>query len=86
MSESETRGAADTQGDGDATFIGPRHRERPAAESVVVRIVATCGIIGIAVALAAVLGWQDVAAWLIGLVVSTFSVAVAALLWSSRRL
>ena len=50
------------------------------------RLVATCGIVGIAVALAAILGTQDVAAWIIGLVISLTSVILAALLWSSRQL
>lgn len=49
-------------------------------------MIATCGIVGIAVALAAILGTQDVAPWIIGLVVSVASVVLAALLWSSRTL
>jgi hypothetical protein len=49
-------------------------------------VVATCGIIAIGTALAAILGSQDVAGWIVGLVVSSASVALAALLWSSRQL
>lgn len=67
-------------------FIGPRDRPRRGLESSLVRIVATCGVIGIAVALAAVLGTQNISAWVIGLVVSTLSVVLAAILWSSRML
>jgi hypothetical protein len=50
------------------------------------RIVATAGIIGIAVALGAVLVGQDVAGWIVGLVIGLTSVCLAALLWSSRQL
>ena len=67
------------------TFIGPRG-PRWRAESVVVRIVATSGIVGISVALAAILGTQDVAYWITGLVVALVSVILAAVLWSSRTL
>ena len=35
---------------------------------------------------AAIMGTQDVAAWIIGLVVSVLSVVLAAILWSSRTL
>jgi hypothetical protein len=67
------------------TFIGPRG-PRWRVESVVVRIVATSGIVGISVALAAILGTQDVAYWIVGLVVALVSVILAAVLWSSRTL
>ena len=50
------------------------------------RVVATCGIVGIGTVIAAILGSQDVAGWIIGLVVSVVSVILAALLWSSRQL
>jgi hypothetical protein len=49
-----------------------------------VRVVATIGIVGIAVALAAILGSQHVASWIIGLVASTLSVLLAALVWSTK--
>jgi hypothetical protein len=75
-----------SSGRADETFIGPRRHTRLRAESVIMRLIATCGIIGIAVGLAAILAWQDVAGWLIGLVVSVLSVCLAAVLWSSRRL
>jgi hypothetical protein len=68
------------------TAIGRGRRERRGAESVLVRVVATAGIVGISTALAAILGSADVAAWIIGLVVSALSVILAAVLWSSRTL
>ena len=48
--------------------------------------IATGGIIGIAVALGAILASQDVAGWIIGLVIGLTSVVLSALLWSSRQL
>ena len=71
---------------GGRPFIGGRRRPRPRAESVLVRLVSTAGIVGVSVAIAAILGTQDVAAWIIGLVVSVLSVVLAAVLWSSRTL
>lgn len=68
------------------TFIGPRGGSRRGIESVFVRLVATSGIVGICVALAAILGTQDVAFWIVGLAVSLVSVVLAAILWSSRTL
>ena len=50
------------------------------------RLVATAGIIDIAALLGAVLVGQDVAGWIVGLVVGLTSVLLAALLWSSRQL
>ena len=48
------------------------------------RFVATGGIIGIGTGLAAILGSQDVEAWIIGLVASALSVVLAAIVWSAR--
>ena len=67
-------------------FIGRRGRRRRGVESIFIRFVATGGVIGIGVAAAAIMGTQDVAAWIIGLVVSVLSVVLAAILWSSRTL
>ena len=69
-----------------APFIDQRTRPRPPVESMVVRLIATAGIIGVAVAIAAILGTQSVSAWIIGLVASLLSVVLAAVLWSSRTL
>ncbi len=55
-------------------------------ESAFVRFAMTLGIIGIGTAIAAILGTQDVQQWVVGLVVSTVSVFLAALLWTRRRL
>ncbi len=73
------------QGGDEPTFI-PAHRRRFGIESFFVRVVATGGIVGIGTALAAILGSQDVAAWIIGLAVAAVSVVLAAVLWSSRTL
>jgi hypothetical protein len=67
-------------------FLDRRSRPRPYFESAFVRVIATCGIVGICVAVAAIMGTQDVAAWIIGLVISVASVVLAAVLWSSRTL
>jgi hypothetical protein len=61
-------------------------RQRLPLETPFMRAVATGGIVGISVAIAAILGSQDVQGWLIGLVISVVSLVLAALLWSSRRL
>ena len=50
------------------------------------RVVATGGVIGIGTALAAILGSQEVDAWIIGLVISGLTVILAAILWSARTL
>ncbi len=64
----------------------PHRSRRPRIESLFVRLVATGGVIGAGVALAAILGSQDVEAWIIGLAVSIVTVLLSALLWSSRTL
>jgi hypothetical protein len=68
------------------TMIPARERRRTGAERGLVRIVATGGIIGIAVLLGAILVSQDVAGWIVGLVIGLVSVILAAVLWSSRQL
>ncbi|HEX5897830.1 MAG TPA: hypothetical protein VFY32_00435 [Solirubrobacteraceae bacterium] len=67
-------------------MVPGRERRRSKVERGAMRIVATGGIIGIAVLLGAVLVGQDVAGWIVGLVVGLTSVVLAALLWSSRQL
>ena len=71
---------------GRGTSFLPSRSDRPGIDSLFVRIVAPGGIVGIGTALAAILAWQDVAAWIIGIVVSSVSVLLAAVLWSSRTL
>jgi hypothetical protein len=63
-----------------------RERRRSWLERLVVRLIATCGIVGIGVAIAAIMVSSHSQGWVIGLVVSIVSVVLAALLWSSRML
>ena len=72
-------------GEGGEGFI-PARSGRRGIESFAMRLIATGGIIGIGTAVAAILGSQDVAYWITGLAVSTLSVLLAAVLWSSRTL
>jgi Flp pilus assembly protein TadB len=67
-------------------MVPARERRRTGIERGVMRAIATAGIVGIGVALGAVLVGQDVAGWIVGLVVSLVSIILAALLWSSRQL
>src|SRR5579884_147894 len=63
----------------------PRRRGRRfVLERLLVRLVATAGIVGIGVLLGAILGSNKVQGWITGLVVAI--VVLAALLWSSRQL
>ena len=64
----------------------PSGRRRLPLEAPLMRVVATGGIVGIGVVIAAIMTSQDSQGWLIGLVVSIVSVVLAAALWSSRRL
>lgn len=64
----------------------PERRERPPLESAFVRVIATGGVVGIGVALGAILTSQNVAGWIIGLVIALVAVILSAILWSSRRL
>jgi hypothetical protein len=79
--ERESRRSGPPQG-----MVPGRERRRTKLERGSMRVVATAGIIGIAVLLGAVLVGQDVAGWIVGLVVGLTSVVLAALLWSSRQL
>jgi uncharacterized membrane protein len=67
-------------------MVPGRQRRRTKLERGSMRLVATGGIIGIATILGAVLVGQDVAGWIVGLVVGLTSLILAALLWSSRQL
>ena len=67
-------------------MVPGRERRRTKLERGFMRLVATGGIVGIAVLLGAVLVGQDVAGWIVGLVIGLTSVLLAALLWSSRQL
>jgi hypothetical protein len=67
-------------------MVPGRERRRTGIERGVMRMIATGGIVGIGVVLGAVLAGQDIAGWIVGLVVSVVSILLAALLWSSRQL
>jgi hypothetical protein len=64
----------------------PERPERRTFESAFARLVATAGIVGVGTAIGAILVAADVAGWVTGLVVSIVTVALAAMLWRSRRL
>jgi hypothetical protein len=64
----------------------PTRRGRGLLERTFVRVIATGGIVGIGVAIAAIMASSNSAGWIIGLVVSLVSVVLAAVLWSSRIL
>ena len=64
----------------------PDRRRRLPGEAPLMRAVATAGIIGIGVAISAIMTSQHSDGWLIGLVVSVVSVVLALVLWSTRRL
>lgn len=66
-------------------MVPARESRRYGIERVLVRLVATSGIVGIAVALGAILVSSDVAGWTVGLVVGLTSVILSAVLWSSRQ-
>jgi hypothetical protein len=68
------------------TMLPKRGRRRLAIETVFMRLIATGGIVGIAVALGAILASSHVEGWTIGLVTGLVSVVLAAVLWSSRQL
>ena len=67
-------------------MVPGRERRRTVIERGLMRVIATGGIVGIGVVLGAVLVGQDIAGWIVGLVVSGVSIMLAALLWSSRQL
>jgi len=67
-------------------MLPPRDRRRSPVERLFVRLIATCGIVGIGVAIGAIMISSHSKGWLVGLVVSAVSVLLAAVLWSSRQL
>lgn len=83
--EASSSDGAREASDGPRTML-PDRTGRPPLESVFVRVVSTCGVVGIGVALGAILTSQHVAGWIIGLVVALVSVVISAVLWSSRQL
>jgi hypothetical protein len=67
-------------------MLPARGGRRFGIERLLVRLIATCGIIGIGVAIAAIMVSSKSQGWLVGLVVAIVSVALSGLLWSSRQL
>jgi protein-S-isoprenylcysteine O-methyltransferase Ste14 len=63
-----------------------RQRRTLGLERMLVRLVATGGVVGVGVALGAILRSSNVQGWIIGLVVALVSVILSAILWSSRQL
>ena len=68
------------------TMVPGRERRRSRVERGAMRVIATGGVVGIAVVLGAILVAQDVQGWIVGLAIGLTSVILAALLWSSRQL
>jgi hypothetical protein len=64
----------------------PSQPERYGSESILVRLVATIGVVAIGTAVGAILIANSIAGWISSLVVASVSVALAAVLWRSRRL
>jgi hypothetical protein len=67
-------------------MIPGRDRRRLRAESILMRLIATGGIVAVGVVLGAILVSQDVQGWIVGLVVALVSLILSAVLWSSRQL
>jgi hypothetical protein len=67
-------------------MIPGRERRGTKVERASMRVIATCGIIGIATALGALLVGNNVDGWIVGLVVGLTSVILSAVLWSSKQL
>ncbi len=84
-SDREAAGARHGPGAG-GTCCPSRGRRRFGIERLLVRLIATCGIVGIGVAIAAIMVSSNSKGWLVGVVVSVVSVALSGLLWSSRQL
>ncbi len=67
-------------------MLPARPRRRFVGERVLTRLIATCGIVAIGVAIAAILASSKTQGWIIGLVVAIVSVVLSAILWSSKQL
>ena len=85
-SEPEAAATTDSPPRDSHNMLPPRERRRSGVERFVVRIIATCGIVAIGVAIAAIMVSKHSQGWVVGLVVSIVSVVLAAVLWSSRQL
>jgi amino acid permease len=85
-SEAERRSRARADRARKSNMLPGRERRRFSLERLLVRLIATGGVIGIGVALGAILASSNVQGWIIGLVVAGVSVVLSAILWSSRQL
>jgi hypothetical protein len=64
----------------------PARGARRSVERLLVRVIATAGVVGIGVVIAAIMASNKTQGWIIGLAVSIVSVVLSAVLWSSRQL
>jgi protein-S-isoprenylcysteine O-methyltransferase Ste14 len=85
-SDASVESSASVDDEGTQGMIPARRHRRSMFERISMRILATGGIIGVDVALGAILTANNVQGWIIGLVVGLVSVVLAAILWSSRQL
>lgn len=74
------------RGGGAGNMLPGRSRRRFGLERLIVRLIATGGVIGVGVALGAILAASKVQGWIIGLVIALVSVVLSGMLWSSRQL
>jgi hypothetical protein len=72
--------------DKSSNMLPGRQRRRFGLERILVRLIATAGIIGVGVVIAAIMVSSKSQSWIIGLVVSGVTVILSAILWSSRSL
>jgi hypothetical protein len=82
----QTTGETRPQTDQRENMLPRRGRRRLGLERLLVRLIATCGIVGIGVALGAILASSKTQGWITGLVVALVTVVLSAILWSSRQL
>ncbi len=80
-----TAGPADSAVAERSNMLPRRGSRRFGIERLLVRLIATCGIVGIGVLLGAILVSQKVEGWICGLVIAGVTVILSAVLWSSRQ-
>ena len=73
-----------TRADRQAARRERRALQRFAFEHVMMRLIATCGVVAIGVAIAAIMVSSGSQGWLVGLVVSIVSVVISGAIWSAR--
>jgi hypothetical protein len=67
-------------------MLPQRDHARSWPERLLVRLIATFGVVGVGVAIGAIMTSSNSQGWMVGLVVSIVSVVLAGVLWSSRML